>query len=84
VNINQAIRHLLRTSPEQWRFDESGLFLTCGNLRLCKQFGSEWVICIDGATEGPLAYAKVSWLTALAIEYFRFGRRTTPTEGDPQ
>lgn len=84
MSIDQAIRHLLRTHPDQWVFDETGLFLTCGNLRLCKQFRRDWVISIHGATEGPLAYAKVSWMTKLAIEFFRLGRRATPTQGEDQ
>lgn len=77
-SLDKEIRRLLRDWPQMWTMDKLGLFLDAGNIHLCKQFGTTWVLCLTHPEHGTTGYVKLSKMTALCLDTFVAGRRKAP------
>lgn len=73
--LDKEIRRLLRDWPDLWTLETMDLFLKAGNIELCKQHGTTWVMCLKHPDHGTTGYVKLSLLTTTCIEMFIAGRR---------
>lgn len=73
-SADAAIRAVLWRDPQLWRINEHKNILEAGEIRLAKQFGATWVLCLH-TDRGPEIYVKLSRLTTLCIEFAIRGQR---------